>query len=1027
MKKIFLISLGLTILVGLGLGSGRGDVKKTEPNSPAPFLKTFSDPGPEYRPWVRWWWPGNDVSEPELRREVALLSENGFGGAEIQVFSAGLKPKVSKEELGRRLSFDGPSFYQHLAAVMDEAGKRGMTIDLTLGSGWPSGGTHISPDQGVKTLLWSERRVRGPRQVELKLPKPRKPGFYLIAGLIERVAHIPVAVYLGDRGRLTAVVAARVISGKPKQNPLSMSNTVELDPRSVQVLTRQVDRDGRLSWSAPEGEWEVIAFYIAPDGERPTLAAQADPGFAVDPLDRETMLYHLEHLLGNRSGLARFFSAPFRAFFNDSLEFKCERHFTPDFIKEFGRRRNYDITPYLPAVMVPGADNFFYEGAGFKRRPSFAMTLEDCRLRYDYSLTVSDLFVERFVDACTNWAADKKLLSRLQAHGVEIDLLRAYGHADLAETEQLYAGGSELFLKMASSAGHLYHRPLISAEAMVWAGKDYMTTPLKIKAAADKLFTSGINQIIFHGFPYHKNHEYGETGWDPFSSPFMGFGSFSSNISEANSFWKYMAALNRYLTRCQYALRQGRSEVDVLVYYPFLGFPSSLSSAAGHNELLFNGWFQGQEPPAGGLDLLKVLTPWVKTETDPRVEWLTALWPLLQDLENSGYTWEWVNDESMAAAESSSGNLMIRGNTYQALVLANAPWLTPAAAERLAKIAEEGAAVLVVGKAPAAQPGFNNYQGGDREVQAAVQKVLSCRRGKKVERAGDAAVALLGMGALRGIKYEGLQPIRHQRRRLSEGDQLIFFRNPTGEDREFSFAVQDLCENGLWLEPWTGAAKRTRSAAGRIAARLPAYGSMLLACEGPGKKIGPDRKVIGERDLVGAISLAEWNKLPAWPEKREIIQEIPLGPWELSVSGDDVAGGKFTRNLPVLADWRELKELRYCSSPGYYRTTAIIESVPTSGAVRLELGRLYGAAEVRVNDELAGVLLAPPSALDITKQLRPGKNLIEIKVVPALQNRLVGKGKARKKGYTQFKGQEDTLLPNGITGPTRIEIVASSP
>ena len=43
--------------------------------------------------------------------------------------------------------------------------------------------------------------------------------------------------------------------------------------------------------------------------------------------------------------------------------------------------------------------------------------------------------------------------------------------------------------------------PLTSCESMVWRGRDYLTTPQKIKVSADKLFTSGINHIFYHGYP----------------------------------------------------------------------------------------------------------------------------------------------------------------------------------------------------------------------------------------------------------------------------------------------------------------------------------------------------------------------------------------------------------------------------------------------------------------------------------------------------------------------------------------------
>lgn len=49
----------------------------------AEFAAEFQNPSNEYRPKVRWWWPGGDVTSEELIRELNLLHDAGFGGAEM--------------------------------------------------------------------------------------------------------------------------------------------------------------------------------------------------------------------------------------------------------------------------------------------------------------------------------------------------------------------------------------------------------------------------------------------------------------------------------------------------------------------------------------------------------------------------------------------------------------------------------------------------------------------------------------------------------------------------------------------------------------------------------------------------------------------------------------------------------------------------------------------------------------------------------------------------------------------------------
>ncbi len=72
-----------------------------------------------------------------------------------------------------------------------------------------------------------------------------------------------------------------------------------------------------------------------------------------------------------------------------------------------------------------------------------------------------------------------------------MDNLQSFGLAHIPETEQLAAGGSIDFMKLAGSAGLLYDRPIVTAESLVWGGQDYQVNPMKIKVASDRLFVSG--------------------------------------------------------------------------------------------------------------------------------------------------------------------------------------------------------------------------------------------------------------------------------------------------------------------------------------------------------------------------------------------------------------------------------------------------------------------------------------------------------------------------------------------------------
>ena len=994
---------------GWGLLPGCGGSGPDAPGKPLPGafpLAAFCDPPAGFRPWVRWWWPGGDVSDEELVREIGLLAENGFGGAEIQPFDAALNPAASPQELTRRRSFDSPSFYRQLEVVMRSAAARGLGIDLNLGSGWPTGGMHIRPEQSLKTLLWSEHALQGPGSRTVDLRRPDQPVFYLVAELAEALLGEKLARYQGERARLIAVVAGRVTGGARSGCPLDLGDHVDLDPGSVQVLTGQVGNDGLLTWDVPAGDWRVIGIYEAPDGEYPQLNAQPEPGYVLDHFDRDRVRAHLEHLLGERTGLAAFRGAPLRGFFNDSLELKAERFFAGDLLEQFRARRGYGLEPWLPAILVPGADNSTFDTVSLKRGPEFRFSGEDHRIRHDYVQTVSDLFIERFVENAGDWAAERGLEFRAQCYGLNVDTLRAAGAAQIPEAEQLYAGGSELFLKMVSSGALLYGRPVVSAESLVWLGRAYMTTPLKIKAAADKMFASGVNQVVFHGFPYSKNHDYGETGWHPFASPFSGFGLFSENVAEASPFWESMADVNRYLARCQVALRQGKPAVDVLLYYPWLGFQTTLAAQPDLEEPLLNGQFGDLEPELGLDALLQLGLGLGISEIDPQVTWLVRRRALIEELESHGFTWAWVNDDSLEKARFDSGDIAIGENRFKAVVVAESPSMQPGAAERLAGLAAQGARVLLAGRIPSEQPGFRDYQEGDRRVVRAMEAVQAGARVQRL-RGEEGAVAALGnLGAAPGLRIlAGGESVRGLRRELGGGARVLFLRNPTFEEVRAEFEVEGGCRDGVWVDVWNGTFDTGRAAgSGTFSLTLPALSSGVLLC-----------------GIADADSLRAGGFHPA-PAEPAMVRRHLLGPWTLDVAGEDVPGGAVHLVVREPPDWRDIEALRFCSSPGTYGAEAELEALREGETAWLEAVWVHGTGEVRVNGRRAGSLAAPPFSLEVSRHLVAGRNRVELEVTPALRNRLEGKARSGDERYREFSGSEEALLPGGIRGPVFLEI-----
>ena len=107
--------------------------------------------------------------------------------------------------------------------------------------------------------------------------------------LAEFFIDMELSDFLTERRELVAVVAAKITGGERTSNPLDATDTLQLDPDSVQVLTEQVV-DGELQWQAPAGDWAIIATYLMPSGEAPTLVAAEYPGYVIDHLDAVRVL-----------------------------------------------------------------------------------------------------------------------------------------------------------------------------------------------------------------------------------------------------------------------------------------------------------------------------------------------------------------------------------------------------------------------------------------------------------------------------------------------------------------------------------------------------------------------------------------------------------------------------------------------------------------------------------------------------------------------------------------------------------------
>jgi alpha-L-rhamnosidase len=979
---------------------------------------SISNPPISSRPWTRWWWPGGGVEAGVLLEQLEVLDSAGFGGAEVQPFAMGMQAVTDEAVLKRVYSFDEPAYYSALKTLLTAAAARDWQLDLTHSSGWPAGGPEVNLDDSISSIVYGETNVTGGKKLSIEVPKPR-PGAsdYIFAAFEFFVGDF--INFPAENARLLSVIATKALSGKHASNPFNLGDTVTLDPRSTQVLTASVD-NGVLNWDAPAGDWLIIASYSMPSGEVPINAAQKPAGFVVDPLRKLQVIGHYEYAFGPRTGLPEEYGAGLRGFFNDSLEFRLKRMGVDDILPEFRARRGYDLEPLLPAIYIEGFDNFYFRDVfGIHAQAEFQLTNLDDRIRYDYQRTLSDLIIERFVETSAHWAQERGLSSRGQSYGMDIDILRALGANTIPETEQLWAGGSDLVLKMASSAAALYGKPLVSAEAFVWQGEDYTTTARKLKAASDKLFIAGINHIVYHGTPYPwragEPSPLGDEKWAPFSGP-QNQGHFSSIVAPGNTqLWPDIADINRYIARSQNLLRQGAPAFDVLVYYPFLGFSGTDKAGKKHTEFLLDGALPGTESLGDVTDPLARLSglqKWMnigEEKLDERGEWVRQIIPILQELDRRGISWAWVNADAIQSGKVGVDTLPASGGHYQALLLPNVETMEQATLQDLAELAGAGAAIYVAGSLPARQPGFAGAQQGDRAVQALAQALLASGAQQAPIEAGPLADVLQG-GLQRPVSYDRSSMIRNFRRDLGEGSHIYFFANQSAGEESLKLQVS-VAQPLWWFDPLQGVAWPADTADDELDLQLNSFSSRFLIAGIP---------------LPGTLPALRANEVLFETSR----QTWPLTAWRFSGTGaSEQAVGKRALSEPftALMDWRDIPALQHARGPVIYTQQFALKSKIPEARYLLNLGLVQGSALVKINDREMGRASIPPFIVDISTALQQGENLIEIEVLAPLRNYFVGRALAGDPKYSQMMDFAGHLAPAGLMGPVAIAEVLQAP
>ena len=547
----------------------------------------------------RWWWMGSAVDEQNLKWTIEQYGKAGIGTLEITPIY-GVQGNSSNN-----IPFMSPQWLDMLQYAKEQAAQQGIDIDMTTGTGWPFGGPMVKSEWSASKLAVEDVKLTGDgtKQQSLSLST---------SGTLQRVLAYPQK---GNDGALTD-------------------------------LTTMVDGK-KLKWTAPAGDWRVIAVYCQPGAMQVKRPQPGSEGMVLDHFDAEAVKGYLDWFdkkFAERPGVFP------RSFFNDSYEIGTA-DWTRDMFAQFEKYRGYKLETVMDKLID-----------------------KDAQVTADYRQTLSDMLLHNFTEQWTAWAHSHGATTRNQAHGSPGNLIDLYAAADIPEIESFYLSDFGIrglrqdpgftmkalstlpTLKYASSAAHVTGKPLVSSESMTWLTEHFRSSLSQMKPEIDQLFVAGVNHVLFHGTTYSPR-EAAWPGWKFYAA---------IDMSPTNSIWRDAPELMKYIERVQSFMQMGQPDNDLLVYAPFVNAMHKTPS-----------------------------TRLLQFDINHMDERMKDLAQCANAILAAGLDCDYISEALLMKTEVDGGQLVTAGGTtYKALVVPVSTYLPDSVKQHLDELAAQGAKVV---------------------------------------------------------------------------------------------------------------------------------------------------------------------------------------------------------------------------------------------------------------------------------------------------------------------------------------------
>jgi hypothetical protein len=288
----------------------------------------FANPPDSARPWVYWFWNNGNVNKAGITADLEAMQRVGIGGVIIMDVVERFAPPPGDAD------FMSAKWQELFRFAVSEAHRLGLKINMTNGPGWcGSSGPWITPELSMQMLVTTNFAVTGPLQFAAVLPEPDTDSKRLQDGFNSKVKY---AHYYRD----IAVLAFPVTTNGIVFPEDVLNLTTNLDANGK--LNWEVP--------AGQWIIERIGHTTTGSSTRPPVKGgnglECDK-LSREAMDVQftNMMGKLIAEVGSSAGKNQTLVATHI----DSWEVGSQ-NWTPKLREEFQKRRGYDPLPYLPDV-----------------------------------------------------------------------------------------------------------------------------------------------------------------------------------------------------------------------------------------------------------------------------------------------------------------------------------------------------------------------------------------------------------------------------------------------------------------------------------------------------------------------------------------------------------------------------------------------------------------------------------------------------------------------------------------------------